>query len=55
MVVNAFVHYRGYHKQLIDRFQNDALRVVLVMPGEIEIVHGTNRYWLSRSEIKEMS
>lgn len=50
--VNALVHYRGYNKQLIDRFQDNALRVVLVMPGEIEIVHDTNRYWLSRSEIE---
>lgn len=50
--VNDFVQYHGYNKQLLDRFQNDVLRVVLVMPGEIEIVHGTNRHWLSRGEVK---
>jgi hypothetical protein len=50
--VNDLVKYRGYNKQLIDQFHDDALRVVLVMPGEIEIVHGTNRHWLSRGEIE---
>lgn len=50
--VNDLVKYRGYNQQSIDRFNDDALRVVLVMPGEIEIVHGTDRYWLSRGEIE---
>lgn len=50
--VNDFVQYRGYNQQFIDRFQNDSLRVVLVMPGVIEIVHGTDRYQLSRGEIE---
>lgn len=50
--VNDFVRYRGYNKQFIDRFHNDALQVVLVMPGEVEIVHGTDRHQLSRGEIE---
>jgi hypothetical protein len=53
--VNDLVKYCGYNKQSIDRFHDDILQVVLVMPGEIEIVHGTDRHWLSRSEIKMMT
>jgi hypothetical protein len=50
--LNDFVKYRGYNKQSIDRFHDDVLRVVLVMPGEVEVVHGSNRYWLGRGEIE---
>lgn len=53
--VNDSVKYRGYDKQSIERFHDDLLRVVVVMPGEVEVVHGNNRHWLSRSEIEIMA
>jgi hypothetical protein len=53
--VNDSVKYRGHNKQSIERFHDDLLRVVVVMPGEVEVVHGNNRHWLSRSEIEVLA
>ncbi|WP_416667203.1 hypothetical protein [Egbenema bharatensis] len=50
--VNDSVKYCGHNKQSIERFHDDILRVVFIMPGEVEVVHGSNRHWLSRSEIE---